>query len=493
MSFVNYCVLAISFLVPALLLCKKKHDYLIFWIGLTLIIEIFNSLSLISITATKMTGLVLLPYAIQNFSKIYATRPGKILTGLTCFFVTLGILYGFVFPWPDVTGVRSIRYLSQGRSVLYLGTYFLELIVVVYLGTQLRKKENFHALYMGLVFGSILSGFGLILEKFCHFDFFYYFTGWDPRPLSIRPRGFNYEPRGAGYSTAVGLLMLLLPFLKFDLKTRALFMLVVYYGFHLAASVSGIFLMIVGIPTLIYFFWSFRKLYTEDYRLFLKSLQILGLIIFAFNMRYIPLPTFQWYKKGGDQTVRQRQTAWEYSIESKKVEYVDSEGWMSKFEPFDSATLAFFADHPAQLLIGTGPGLISLPASYYRTIDSLPHIGLLLQISNYGLVGLFLWFTMILAMFKNLLRCDLTDLDNRNKLALFIFLIPLYSLQAKVIYIIALGLGFASYFQMDAQLTTKIHPSSDLIPDHSPELGWISTEKLGLGYRSTSPKVSIPL
>jgi hypothetical protein len=77
-----------------------------------------------------------------------------------------------------------------------------------------------------------------------------------------------------------------------------------------------------------------------------------------------------------------------------------------QLDVFDASALLFLLNEPQYALSGTGPGLVSLPASYYVPpgvaslvwnedvgIDSLPGHGLLLEISNSGLLGLGCWLS----------------------------------------------------------------------------------------------------
>ncbi|MBI5139177.1 hypothetical protein HZA26_01020, partial [Candidatus Nomurabacteria bacterium] len=77
---------------------------MIFWIALSMLVEIFNSMTFVAITATKVCGLILLPYVIRNCRLIFKTKPGKLLAVASGLLVVLGIFFGYIAPWPDVTG-----------------------------------------------------------------------------------------------------------------------------------------------------------------------------------------------------------------------------------------------------------------------------------------------------------------------------------------------------------------------------------------------------
>jgi hypothetical protein len=79
-----------------------------------------------------------------------------------------------------------------------------------------------------------------------------------------------------------------------------------------------------------------------------------------------------------------------------------------RLDVFDACALLFLLDQPLYALLGAGPGMVSLPASYYVPpgvysyiwtpevgVNSLPFHGLLLEVSNGGALGLVLWLAQI--------------------------------------------------------------------------------------------------
>jgi hypothetical protein len=83
-----------------------------------------------------------------------------------------------------------------------------------------------------------------------------------------------------------------------------------------------------------------------------------------------------------------------------------------KFEVFDRAALNFFYNNPKFMFFGTGPNLISIPASDYidsysrliygNRIDSVPHTGLVNIFSRSGIVGfvIYLYFLYSILLVK---------------------------------------------------------------------------------------------
>jgi hypothetical protein len=107
---------------------------------------------------------------------------------------------------------------------------------------------------------------------------------------------------------------------------------------------------------------------------------------------------------GGEQS-----TFYEEKVDS------DEPDLFKRFEVFDRAALNFLYRHPFYWIVGTGPNLISIPASPYitetnksiygSTIDSVPHSFIINLISRSGVIGLFLWTVAFLKFRKQLLNC----------------------------------------------------------------------------------------
>tara|TARA_Y100001954_G_C15648892_1_gene521612 strand:- start:348 stop:893 length:546 start_codon:yes stop_codon:yes gene_type:complete len=82
----------------------------------------------------------------------------------------------------------------------------------------------------------------------------------------------------------------------------------------------------------------------------------------------------------------------------------------TSFEVFDRAALNFFYNNPRYIIFGTGPNLISIPASKYldksailtyeRTMVGIPGIGIINHISRAGLIGLILYLTVFFKINK---------------------------------------------------------------------------------------------
>jgi hypothetical protein len=141
-----------------------------------------------------------------------------------------------------------------------------------------------------------------------------------------------------------------------------------------------------------------------------------------------------------------------------------------RFEVFDASAIRFLGYNPGYLLLGTGPGLISLPASNYvpgvaryiygDRIDSVPHTGLISTLADSGVVGLVLWLAMVWSCYRALHDISgLKDADNpwTQVRSLFVIFTLLYLIQAREMWYIFLGLGLgASILVMDGVLRDSL-------------------------------------
>jgi hypothetical protein len=500
-----------SIFIPVYCLCFKRYEILVGWLALSASIEIFNNLMFVTFSATKFAGIILLPYALKSLKEIINFSPVKLWLSLFGILICTGIIYGFFSPWPNYFPDRPIRQLSSGRSVLFLGSYFLEMMVIVFLAKQLHKKNMINYLLWGLIIGGLLTTSAILIEKFFEIDFYYLFTGYDPRDIQVhRHRGFNYEPRGAGYSIVVALLMTLIMKIKF--KYKVLLILFLLIGFNLAASVSSaiIFIMTYLVILLSYFF--FRKRLKDQMKVYLQCGASIIIIHLIYNL---PLATYldkglQHYKlnasvpvqvindyntyfttgkifyldkkglyfsrfsndpllslKKANELIEKgtfskevvRLNSWDVVYKAKEraylkgmqtiVNYPVKQKHLLKFEAFDAGSIDFFITNPKHLVFGVGPGLIGLASTTkdFR-VDSLPHIGLVYLISNYGLVGFIIFSSFILICLSRLLERGLNNPNQNNnllRLSTFVSLIICYGIQVKIFYIFAFGIALSTY------------------------------------------------
>ncbi len=197
--------------------------------------------------------------------------------------------------------------------------------------------------------------------------------------LEWRLRGFAYEPRGLAQNLIT--VIALLPWIPLPRWRYAFAPVFILFGLTYTFSASSILMLAGGCLGLLLYFSSFeRGLIKQNLKkvsVITSALALVGSMMFYF------LPE----NKKEYMAIRFRDLA------NPKI--------AEKLEVFDAAAVNFLNHHPKYYILGTGPGLIYLPATEYVIkrdqplwgggFQALPHMGMILMISNAGLIGLFLF------------------------------------------------------------------------------------------------------
>jgi hypothetical protein len=375
------------------------------------------------LSAVLLFGMICIPYLIHERKTIFQLNSISWFATYFLLLMLLGIYHGFLFPWADPTGQRTYKDQAQMRTILHLGRTFCEWSAILYLAIQIRKNtaqilEAF--LRVAFASGLILCG-GAFLEEAFSFDFYHFFTGGREYLNPERVRGFAYEPRGLSQNLAQ--LVLLLPFLPMNQLKYLAVPLFIYFGIYKTYSFSGVAVFGLGFLVLLIVYGPIllKSVKASRYKIALGSVAVALMLVGSFAA----LP------KGPRQ----------YMLE--RLQIISSNGIAEKLEVFDAAGINFLNHNPKYYLLGTGPGLIYLPAGDYilkrdqpiwhNRFEALPHMGLVLILCNSGCLGLFIFLTgTILAYRRN-------KLLPRPYLALALCLVAIYFLQMKYLSI----LGFA--------------------------------------------------
>lgn len=388
-----------------------------------------------NLTAFKLTGLVLIPYVLTNFKLLFRSIAFRILLGLCVYYLFLGLIYGHIFPWVDETGLKAGRDIPQWRSIIYLGSMALELSTTLYLAIQFSEIKNILLSIRSITLAAIISSIAAWLEYILHFDFYSFFTSQSAVFIPHRMKGLNYEPRGfaqlCSYSSVLSSLM-------YMYTKEKLFIFPFLIGlsslFFLTFSATGIIILLVGITYSLFLFFA------GDFklpRIFYKFILVISLSI-PLMIMFIPKNKLNFF-----------------SHHLSERSYLLKPGsFVSKLEVFDAAATNFLTKNPVHLFFGTGPGLISIPigtkyiidrdrGSWNKGIVALPHMGIVLLISNGGIVGFTLWLLMIIFCIR-----DYINLKNKHNeeygtliFSLFILFVFLYLLQIRLFYYIGLAIG----------------------------------------------------
>lgn len=439
--------LIISIIVPISLLFLKNRRLLLIWISIIFCVNIFDTTIGVNLFSARLFGLILLPITLQELRSVLRTSSGLSLFLLIGYTLFLGILFGFLFPWPEGDFDRAYNQTANGRAIFYSLRLISDFSLVIFLKKLLTIEDGLNLLARYLIVGTTFSAAGGLVQKLSGIDIYFLITGltYDFSDLG-RVRGFNYEPRGLGLIMTYGIVLLLLQYFS---RPRLLWLgLLFFHGlvFFFATSTSALIVLTTSVAILI-----LLHIHRNG---FIKKFSILISCLFCLAA------FFFYFEKAG-------YSNWLWNIEQRLLAEqrgnLAPESWFEyvifHMEYFDGPAVVFLVNNPAYLVIGTGPGLIPLPASSYLPALELydemritglhypPTIGLLLEISNSGLIGLLFWIAYWLysvRAFNQLIDRRVIPFDVRLARDAFIMMGVIYALQvpaASAIWTAFLSMG----------------------------------------------------
>ena len=412
----------------------KRHDLAVSWLALISILDIFNSQLYMNLSAILIFGMVAAPYLFMERKKVLKLNSIYWFCFYFLILIMLGAYHGFISPWPDPTAHRSFKDQAQIRTILHLGRTFCEWSSLLYLSIQLSPSsvEIIKKYLKVIFFGSLLLCLGSMLEENLHFDFYHFFTGGRELLMKDRFRGFDYEPRGISQNIAISLVMLyFVPFGNWKFLAIPLF---IFYGFYKTYSFSGFFVLATGITVL--FLGQFKSLFYVIKINRIKSLFAIASIIamFFFSINQLPDAAKNYMKL--------------------RLDLITSTGIAEKLEVFDAASINFLNHQPKYYGLGTGPGLVYLPAGDYildrdkeiwqNGFEALPHMGIVLLIANSGLIGLSIYLFALFNAVRNKRK------QNQVYLVLAIALVAIQMIQLR--YMTMLGFAYLLSNKVEKEL-----------------------------------------
>jgi hypothetical protein len=232
----------------------------------------------------------------------------------------------------------------------------------------------------------------VVIEQVSGEDLYGPLTGTRIFHQDHRMRGFSYEPRGAGQVAAAGILLLLAPASIHRYRWRVGLLVLHVTALTLTTATSGLLTLGVGLVVLTAIGG------TGKGKAAALALVIVG--VFAVNVIL--------------QIDSGRSEVWERFFSERLSQETRPAAFYLPLEAFDATALDFFISNPQHLLFGVGPGLISLASTPYMTqqavmfygsrVDALPHTGLILVLSNGGLVSLALLLAAVVSISRSLRR-----------------------------------------------------------------------------------------
>ncbi len=394
-------LLAIAIIVPLALLITKRHRLLLAWVCFTFSVQIFDTVMLTNLPAGRIVGLLFMPLALARLREWINLTPVRAWLLNYGWLVILGIAFGFIWPWPDTTFMRPYTLTAPGKTLIFLVRLLTDLSLTIFIAEQLLLGGALRLIGRSMMIGATLSAVAGVFHFVTQIDLYYIITGTGEQILHLgRARGLVGEPRALGLNCAYGVMILLIGRRQISRLWPAL-LLVNVVTLLLTYSASSIALFIAGTVVALVFFSNSERLTMAGVVAaaltiaFLTSVllpQQFDLAVQTLSLRFDPD-----YKLAGIPP----------GTFGQEIAY--------RLDVLDACALLFLLDQPLYALLGTGPGLIPLPASDYvppglysliwtpeTGINSPPYHGPLLEMGNGGLISLALWLAQVIASWNGL-------------------------------------------------------------------------------------------
>ncbi len=390
----QFLLLAIAIAVPVVAYFLGRTKLVLAWIGFTLSVQIFDTAILTNLPAGRLIGLLFLPGAIGLFHRWKSVPPARAWLINFLYLVVLGVVFGFVIPWPDISGDRPFALRAEGRTIIFLVRTIADLSLTVFVMTQIVRPGAFETLRKWMVRGVVVTSAAGLVAMAVGVDFYTAITGLRAYAAQdFRPRGLAFEARGLGLACAHGLILILA---KPTRNVRDwLALIVIGAGLLASSSSTGLAAAIVGLLTV-------AILGSRSTRV--AMIATLTAIVLAVITAQVVVP--QVFSRSAEAIQSRLQGRGTVEMNDAK-NFIEAAAY--RMDVFDASATLFLSRNPIYALIGTGPGLISLPASdhvpsgvykwVFPRIDNPPSHGVLLELSNTGVLGLGTWIFQLLAVF----------------------------------------------------------------------------------------------
>ncbi len=441
----------IALAVPLVLFKLNQQRALLGWVCLTLFVQIFDTSLLTNLPAGRIVGLIYLPKAMADLSNWVKLGPVKTWLINYGYLMLLGVAFGFLWPWPDSTLMRPFSLTAPGRTLIYSARLLSDFALGIFVARQIIEPGAIIVVARSLVLGAVISAATGFLYLATGFDLAYAINGFDnPLLTAERAHGLSAEPRGLGLACAYGLMILLVGQGKL-FRLWPIMVIITLAALFATSSTSALALLVAGLLAG-WVFFSNRTRWAIAFSVISAFLIIVAASVFwpaqyeaaagVIGARIDPGMKLAGIPPG---TLGQ------------EIAY--------RLDVFDASALLFMIDQPLYALIGTGPGLVSLPASLYVPpglysaiwtpvvgVNSPPFHGILLEVANSGALGLALWFVQMILCWSALRwlsrRKHLTNGSEEWDLGWAIFLIGavFYLVQVSIspVWSVMLGIGWAA-------------------------------------------------
>ncbi len=434
-------------LLPSYLLYTGKHNALAAWICCGVYLDIFNSQQYLNFTLIKGVSIPLFFKLISDRKRVLSFLSSPHNRIWLVYFGYLSILYvawGVLWPWSYDPLIKTGRDIPQWRGIIHLSSIAMEFLVAVYIGhyllSQRRTKNSidFWPIAKWLLAAATICCLGAVLERTFEFDFYHYFTQGDKHLDLTRSRGFAFEPRGLAQNAMHGFIILLLFRDRISNVLQLLLTTFFFYtSFVLTFSTSGTITLMFAVGLgLCFSVIQFARLGRRNFSLNLKQISLGIILLVTAGMIF--------FKAGSLSDPKRFKT---FLLSS-------NHSFSERFEVFDAAAVEFFIANPKFLVTGVGPGLMSIPSFDYLSEEkggfwikhgqllALPLMGIVLILSNGGLIALFILGTIFLTALRKIYPFATL---NQCTIRYFSVFLGLYMLQIRPSYLFVYALTFAFY------------------------------------------------
>ncbi|HEY8259119.1 MAG TPA: hypothetical protein VIG08_15790 [Gemmatimonadales bacterium] len=400
MDWRGYVILAISLGVPLALLLHRREKELFAWLCLTVGVNIFDARVGINFPAARLVGLLVIPFlplGAFDFQSLIRTRPMRILLIGTAYLAILGIVYGFIYPWPNVGFLRPWVQSAQGRVLIYAARLLSDFGIILLVARQLLRGTRPHEVMRLLLIGTSAAVVGALVEFVTNVQVYQLLTGFPINEIGGRVRGLNFEPRGLGLTMVQGGFI---AFLWSRVKrSRFLAMLAAAHFVVLVLAVSASALIAAAAG------WLCLVIFERRVRRPLLGAGALAAGAFVLLLLVGPdLPLTQIWSTSLAERFTVRQAV-------DLATRTPIEVFARFLDIFDYTAFMVLTSSPLAAIIGVGPGLVMLPGSAFipedprwawvvetnEGITSLPLMGVLLEWANGGIVMLVFWVLFVVA------------------------------------------------------------------------------------------------
>jgi hypothetical protein len=454
MDWRGYVILAIGVGVPLALLLHRREQELLAWLCLTVGVNIFDARVGINFPAARLVGLLVLPFlplGAFDFQHLMRTRPTRIMLAGFAYLAILGVVYGFLYPWPDAGYLRPFVQSAQGRVLIYGARVLADFGILLFVTRRVMRGTLPHEVLRLVLIGTSLAALGGVAESVSRVQIYQVLSGYPIQEVAGRVRGLNLEPRWLGLTMVQGGFIAFL-WSRYR-RSRLLLALAVAHFFVLLLAVSASALIAAACG------WLCLVMLEPRARRPLLGFGAVAAGVVALVLlfgRDLPLAASWTTNLSQRFTVGQALDLASRTPVQTIAQFLDI---------FDYTAFMVLASSPLAALIGVGPGLVMLPGSNFIPTDprwawvvesnegitSLPTMGIFLEWSNGGIPMLLLWLAFAFACLRAFSAMAELDPEHADSWRLgrgaFIVIAGTYLVQASpisAIWPVFMGLGIGA-------------------------------------------------